>query len=61
VSDIKRNKYKFKQHAGSFDVSKTEEISENNTIKKPHDRKLEEALYQWYVQQHSNGVGMHGV
>jgi IS30 family transposase len=51
ASGIKRNKEKSKQRAMNFDVSSNGEMLEKKSLKKPHDEKLEEAVYKWYVQQ----------
>jgi hypothetical protein len=56
MSDFKSNKDIFKQHPVTFVLSNSGDISGKKIQKKIYDEKPEEAVYKWYVQQHSNRV-----
>jgi Trp operon repressor len=62
VSDIKKQKESIKTFALKFDVaSDKSSVSNRQTLKKPKEVLLEEAVLMWYSQQRSSGVGVRGV
>jgi transposase len=62
VSDIKKQKESIKLFALKFDVgSDKSSVSNRQTLKKPKEMLLEEAVLGWYLQQRSSGVGVRGV
>jgi transposase len=62
VSDIKKQKESIKSFALKFDVgSDKSSVSNRQTLKKPKEVLLEEAVLRWYLQQRSSGVGVRGV
>jgi hypothetical protein len=62
VSDIKKQKESIKSFALKFDVGSDKSgVSNRQTLKKPKEMLLEEAVLRWYLQQRSSGVGVRGV
>ena len=57
VSDIRRSKDKLTSYAMKFDVATSKgrkgAVHKRKHMKVPKSRELEEAVYEWYVQQRS--------
>lgn len=61
VSDIKKQKESIKTFALKFDVGNNKSsVSNRQTLKKPKEVLLEEAVLKWYSQQRSSGVDVRG-
>jgi transposase len=61
VSDIKKQKESIKTFALKFDVGNDKSsVSNRQTLKKPKEVLLEEAVLKWYSQQRSSGVDVRG-
>ena len=62
VSDIRRSIDKLTSYAMKFDVAPSKDrkgdVHEQNQMKVPRSRELEEAVHKWYVQQRSVSVNV---
>lgn len=62
VSDIKKQKESIKSFALKFDVGNDKSSASNRqTLKKPKEVLLEEAVLKWYSQQRASGIEVSGV
>jgi hypothetical protein len=62
VSDIKKQRESIKTFALKFDVgSDKSSVSNRQTLNKPKEVLLEEAVMKWYLCQRSSGMGVRGV